>query len=426
MIPHVRPGHYRLFAFTAGAVGEFARADVRVEAGQVNQLGPVVWNVPHQGARIAWEIGIPDRTAREFRGGNSFFHGYVWEKVSREFSNPLVYRVGQSNWSNDWNYAQSRYVRPDGRIEPHTWRIVFDLPAAPAGAARLTLAIASAENARVNVFVNGGRRPLAAVTPAVQGGNALLREGIHAKYCVEYLTIPDGMLRAGENTIALVLANVSSAANHVMYDYLSLELPESVPGATLRSGAFPQRIVISVRGTCCDDWGGISVSDVGPDTGRGVFDLFNWDIINLSNYINVNNGSLPALGGGLSWNLSQLNSDGIISIEGAVIPEPSALALVATDRSDYPNQINNCLGFPGIFRGALNARARQINEPMKLAAAKAIAACITPAELSEEYIVPSVFNRQIVQRVANAVAAAARKTRIARRHASERVSEVCL
>ena len=89
--------------------------------------------------------------------------------------------------------------------------------------------------------------------------------------------------------------------------------------------------------------------------------------------------------------------------------------IIATGRSDYPNQINNVLAFPGIFRGALDARAREINEPMKLAAAKAIAGCITPGELSEEYIVPSVFNKSVATRVARAVAAAARQSGVAQR-----------
>ena len=68
------------------------------------------------------------------------------------------------------------------------------------------------------------------------------------------------------------------------------------------------------------------------------------------------------------------------------------------------------LAFPGIFRGALDARANDINEPMKLAAAKAIAGCITDDELSEEYIVPSVFNKEVVRRVARAVKIAAIKS----------------
>jgi malate dehydrogenase (oxaloacetate-decarboxylating) len=94
--------------------------------------------------------------------------------------------------------------------------------------------------------------------------------------------------------------------------------------------------------------------------------------------------------------------------------EPYA-RIIATGRSDYPNQINNVLGFPGIFRGALDARARQINEPMKLAAAKAIAGCISDEELGEEYIIPSVFNKQVVRRVGRAVADAAYASGVAKR-----------
>ena len=89
--------------------------------------------------------------------------------------------------------------------------------------------------------------------------------------------------------------------------------------------------------------------------------------------------------------------------------------IFATGRSDYPNQINNALAFPGIFRGALDVQARDINEAMKLAAAKALAETIPPAALSEDYIIPSVFDKEVVPRVAKAVAAAARETGVARR-----------
>jgi len=89
--------------------------------------------------------------------------------------------------------------------------------------------------------------------------------------------------------------------------------------------------------------------------------------------------------------------------------------IIATGRSDFPNQINNVLCFPGMFRGALDVRAREINEEMKLAAANAIAGAIRIGELSEEYIIPSVFNRDVVHQVANAVAQAAVDTGVARR-----------
>ena len=92
------------------------------------------------------------------------------------------------------------------------------------------------------------------------------------------------------------------------------------------------------------------------------------------------------------------------------------VAVMATGRSDYPNQINNVLAFPGIFRGALDVRAREITSGMKIAAAKAIADVIMVDELAPEYIVPSVFNRKVVENVATAVAAAARVDGVARRH----------
>jgi malate dehydrogenase (oxaloacetate-decarboxylating) len=89
--------------------------------------------------------------------------------------------------------------------------------------------------------------------------------------------------------------------------------------------------------------------------------------------------------------------------------------VVATGRSDFPNQINNVLAFPGIFRGALDARARCINDEMKAAAAQAIADVVREKELSPDYIVPSVFNRTVATEVAHAVSRAARSTGVARR-----------
>ena len=93
-------------------------------------------------------------------------------------------------------------------------------------------------------------------------------------------------------------------------------------------------------------------------------------------------------------------------------------AVVATGRSDYPNQINNVLCFPGIFRGALDCLARDINEEMKMAAAKAIADTIDENLLSPDYIIPSVFDHSVVPAVDKAVIAAAQATGVARRNPS--------
>ena len=89
-------------------------------------------------------------------------------------------------------------------------------------------------------------------------------------------------------------------------------------------------------------------------------------------------------------------------------------AVVGTGRSDYPNQINNVLAFPGIFRGALDVRASDINEEMKVAAAKAIASLVSDEELCPEYIIPKAFDERVGKTVAAAVAEAARRSGVAR------------
>jgi malate dehydrogenase (oxaloacetate-decarboxylating) len=91
------------------------------------------------------------------------------------------------------------------------------------------------------------------------------------------------------------------------------------------------------------------------------------------------------------------------------------VAVMATGRSDYPNQINNVLCFPGIFRGALDCHAKDINDSMKMAAAQAIADCISEAELCPDYVIPSVFDSRIAEAVAHAVSEEARRCGLARR-----------
>jgi malate dehydrogenase (oxaloacetate-decarboxylating) len=114
--------------------------------------------------------------------------------------------------------------------------------------------------------------------------------------------------------------------------------------------------------------------------------------------------------------LAAMAPDAMVFAMANPVPEvpPEAAArharVIATGRSDYPNQINNVLCFPGIFRGALDVRARHITEPMKMAAARGIAAIVGDDELSESYVIPSPFNRDVAPAVAAAVASIARST----------------
>lgn len=116
-----------------------------------------------------------------------------------------------------------------------------------------------------------------------------------------------------------------------------------------------------------------------------------------------------------------MNRDPIIFAMANPVPEifpddakAAGAKVIGTGRSDYPNQINNVLAFPGIFRGALDVRAREINDEMKIAAAFAIAGLVKPEELDENHIIPSPFDKAVAPAVAQAVMEAARKTGVAR------------
>lgn len=133
-------------------------------------------------------------------------------------------------------------------------------------------------------------------------------------------------------------------------------------------------------------------------------------------FIGVSSGNILT-----ARDIKRMNRDNIVFAVANPDPEiePGEAVKVsrifATGRSDFPNQINNALAFPGIFRGALNVRAKGINEEMKLAAAEAIAGLVPQDQINEEYIIPSIFDKRVVETVAHAVEHAAYKTGMARK-----------
>lgn len=119
--------------------------------------------------------------------------------------------------------------------------------------------------------------------------------------------------------------------------------------------------------------------------------------------------------------IKSMNKDAIVLAMANPTPEimpelalASGAKVVGTGRSDFPNQINNVLAFPGIFRGALDVRASEINEEMKIAAAKAIASIVSAEELTAEYIIPKAFDKRVGKAVAEAVSKAAIATKVNR------------
>ncbi|KHE72406.1 NADP-dependent malic enzyme [Halobacillus sp. BBL2006] len=139
-----------------------------------------------------------------------------------------------------------------------------------------------------------------------------------------------------------------------------------------------------------------------------------------------------SVGGLLSKEMvSRMNDDSIIfamaNPEPEIMPEDAKEAgarVIGTGRSDFPNQVNNVLAFPGIFRGALDVRATRINEKMKIAAAEAIASLVSEDELSEDYVIPAPFDSRVAPAVAASVAKAAMESGVARHHVDpEEVAE---
>lgn len=178
-------------------------------------------------------------------------------------------------------------------------------------------------------------------------------------------------------------------------------VPIDIEGAIVRGGSYPHAM-----------WQWLAGREEVEDTAGTLKEL----IAGADVFIGVSRGGLLD-----SEDVRKMNQDSIVFAMANPYPEitPEAalpyVKVYATGRSDYPNQINNVLVFPGVFRGALDCRARQINEPMKLAAARAIASVVSDRELNEQYIIPSMFNEQVVTKVRHAIVETAILTGEARR-----------
>ena len=228
IIPNIRPGKYTLHAYVTGAVGEFSKENIIVKKGEIVSIGNFEWDILRNKGKLVWEIGIPDRTAREFKFGKQYWNSFMWETYSPSLPNPLVYTVGTSNWQQDWNYVHSAYWNKDGSFSLWPWKINFKInKLAASGVATLTFAFASADRARLQTFINDDPSPFDTFVPTLNtGGNALVRQGIHAKYSTYVLSIPVSKLHPGDNSITLISNKGNNRTDHIMYDYISLEVPE--------------------------------------------------------------------------------------------------------------------------------------------------------------------------------------------------------
>ena len=276
--PYGTNATYELYAYCAGtngSVGQFQTGPFTFAPGTVTNLGTLTWTVPHQGNSIAWEIGIPDRTAGEFRNGDDYAIPALWLDFTNEFPNPMTYTVGASNWTNDWNYVQGAYITnvvntivtnivsggvtntvtyyvTNGVLNNMIWHIKFYMTNLPSsGNFTLNTIWAGAAGAAIQVFVNNPAatgNPFRDFYPNVPGGaDTLIRQGIHDKYGMDHTSIPASKFNpAITNDITLVQRRaISGLANYVMYDYVNLELPTPIAPPGLAATAGPALVLLN-------------------------------------------------------------------------------------------------------------------------------------------------------------------------------------
>jgi len=246
---NIRPANYTLHAIADGVLGEFTMTNLSVSSGQSISLGELPWT-PVRHGRTVWEIGVPDRTAREFRHGDHYWQWGLYFDYPREFPNDVNFIIGQSDWHRDWNYVQPPRLADSGvaaasedgdaelddvaaevrtgrgQVHSTAWSIRFQMPTEGRGTATLRLAFCGTHlGCHVEVLVNGQSVGDTGLLPAT---SAMQRDGIRAYWIEKPIPFDGHLLAAGWNTIKL-MSHANTWNQGVMYDYLRLELAEDKP-----------------------------------------------------------------------------------------------------------------------------------------------------------------------------------------------------
>jgi rhamnogalacturonan endolyase len=236
-VPNVRPGTYTLRAYADGILGEFAKADIKVPpGGQPVNLGELIWT-PLRHGRELWQVGIPNRTATEFSGGDKYFAPDTQIQYARLFPNDINFVVGKSDPAKDWYFEHIPHnVDPDAAIVPFSgvrsnpgnatpYSIVFNLPESPTGTAWLRLAVCAASVRALQVSVNG--QPAGEVTRMnVTGDSSIVRHNIQGIWFERELAFNAALMKKGTNVLTLTIPS-GSLNNGIIYDCVRLELDES-------------------------------------------------------------------------------------------------------------------------------------------------------------------------------------------------------
>jgi rhamnogalacturonan endolyase len=235
-IPNVIAGNYTLYAVADGVLGEFSKAEIAVEAGKPIDLGKLTWTPVRRGKQI-WEIGIPNRNAREYTYGDKYFDYESQSQYARLFPNDVNFVIGKSNVASDWFYQQlphatadsppaapargGRGAAPSGRATPYNIR--FEMPAASKGKATLRVAICGGGARQIDVTVND--QPAGQI-PSPGGADVITRHGIQGPWSERDVEFDAALLKQGSNVLTLTVP-AGPINSGVLYDYLRLEVDET-------------------------------------------------------------------------------------------------------------------------------------------------------------------------------------------------------
>ncbi|KAK9713985.1 hypothetical protein RND81_06G063500 [Saponaria officinalis] len=245
-INFVRVGNYDVHGWVDGYIGDFKhKSPVNIAVGRNVDLGELVFEPLRDGPTL-WEIGIPDRLAKEFyipdpnpKYVNKLYVNHpdrfrqygLWERYAELYpNNDLVYDVNTSDYKKDWFYAQvTRQI--GARYNGTTWQVKFNLEdVVPNGIYKLRIALASATNSDLEVRFNEPKPSPAIFTSGRIGNdNSIARHGIHGLYWLFNIDVKGNTLRKGNNTMFLTQTKGVSPFQGLMYDYIRLEGPATSP-----------------------------------------------------------------------------------------------------------------------------------------------------------------------------------------------------
>jgi rhamnogalacturonan endolyase len=232
-IPNVRPGTYQLHAIADGVLGAYdATANVTITPGQKLELGTIEWKPVHFGQQL-FQIGTPNRSAKEFYKGDDHWHWGMYIEYAKFFPNDVNFTVGKSDPAKDWYIYHVPHdidFKPSGQDQGRAtpWTINFTMPAnaQTTGKATLRFGIAGSGARSLGITVNG--KDVGPFTDIGGGGASMIRDGIEGTWVERDFKFDASLLKPGQNSIVLTVP-AGGVANGICYDVIRLEVAPSNP-----------------------------------------------------------------------------------------------------------------------------------------------------------------------------------------------------